>query len=260
MNVDFKIGQYVICHKDIDDHRFNRRTFLYVNKNIPKKSENGIQTWTLENIDVKNKYYCELTAFYWLLKNPLDVDVISIEHYRRVFVNKRLFTYSFLTSKKISKILQKKQIILPRKHWFKTNLFQQYCENHYESDLVKMRDVLLEKYPEYKEAYEKTMFGHECSLFNMAIFMKKDFILYGQFAFDILDEVFKSIEADIEKRDSYQQRVVGFLSERLFNIWVNHNYNRKDIYYCNVGHLNQKMFVHRIKNFIFKIIRHNHDI
>ena len=46
------------------------------------------------------------------------------------------------------------------------------------------------------------------------------FNAYARWLFDILFEVEKRIQKDVETRDSYQKRVYGFLSERMMTVYI----------------------------------------
>ena len=54
----------------------------------------------------------------------------------------------------------------------------------------------------------------------MLVAKKEVFDAYAEWLFDILFEVEKRIQKDVEKRDTYQKRVYGFLSERLMTIYI----------------------------------------
>ena len=63
---------------------------------------------------------------------------------------------------------------------------------------------------------------------RVAIITKKHlFDEYMQWLFNILFTLEKRI--DISNYDSYQKRVYGFLSERLFNVWIEKNKDRLKI-------------------------------
>lgn len=254
--------QYVISHKEFSDSRFDGRTILFVNKNIAKPIINGtLATWTGDNIDDKNPFYCELTALYWIYKNITDTNCVSFEHYRRVFLSphSNWFTYRFLQKDEILKILRTKQIILPLQHHFKSTLMEQYKENHIIEDLEIMKQVLLEQHPDYRETFDKTMNGHDAVLFNMFIMEKTMLDSYCKFAFSILDQVYSIQKESIAQHDSYQKRAIGFLSERLFNIWLNKNVDESSRFHCPVAHLDQKPFIHYAKNSFFKAIKKDYD-
>ena len=84
-----------------------------------------------------------------------------------------------------------------------------------------MRDLIKKKYPDYMEAFEKVSVSHETYLFNMFICKKKLMDAYAEWLFDILFDLEKQI--NIDDYDAYNRRVFGFLSERLFNVWIKKN-------------------------------------
>ena len=102
-------------------------------------------------------------------------------------------------------------------YFIETN-YSQYVHAHHAEDLDYTRQILEEKYPEYVKAYDDTMkstIGHR---FNMFIMKTELFDQYCEWLFDILFELEKRI--DISQYNQYEARVFGFLSERLFNVWL----------------------------------------
>ncbi len=86
--MDIKIG--IAYHKPsviLDCQHFLP---IYAGKAL-STSELGIQGDDEgDNISEKNPWYCELTALYWLWKNT-TADYKGLMHYRRIFVQKKLF-------------------------------------------------------------------------------------------------------------------------------------------------------------------------
>ncbi len=179
---------------------------------------------TGDNISAKNANFCELTGVYWLWKN-VDIDNIGICHYRRYFIKEGLF----LNKNYIESILQSYDMILPKKVLWKETVYEQYKKYHKEKDMIEVKNIIEEKYPEYLKAFNHVMSGHSAYLANMIITRKNIFDEYCQWLFDILFELERRI--DISDYDNYQRRVFGFLSERLLNVWVaNHEFKIREEY------------------------------
>lgn len=252
------IKQCVISHKTIDSPIFENRTICYVNKNIKKENKsNCLNTWEKDNIDDLNKYYCELTALYWMWKN-IDAEYISLEHYRRLFISsKHKFSRKkFLSRDEIEEIFKdnKFKIIMPYKVFFKKSIYQEYCIKHNKEDIDCLKQQIELQYPSYLDSFNKIMNGHEVSLCNMFVMKKEDMDKYCKFAFDLLDKVFEIRKEDILKRDKYQQRSIGFIAERLFNIYVDHNFKEDEIYRIGYNYFDSKFapFVEHDANIIYK--------
>lgn len=182
---------------------------------------------TGDNISLKNSNYCELTGLYWAWKN-LDCDYMGLSHYRRYFSTKNMFEkYQqknnkfnlILKEDEIKELLQSCDIILPKKrNYYIESVYSHYKNAHYESDLLEVENILKNKFPEFLDSFEKIMNGKTLYLYNMFIMKKSDFNEYCSWLFDILFELEEKI--DLSNYDSYQRRIYGFLSERLFNVWI----------------------------------------
>lgn len=189
---------------------------------------------TGDNISAKNPYFCELTATYWIWKNS-TADYAGLFHYRRFlnfkpkkFLNEHTVSNDFLKSFDITKkdvldILSEFDIILPYKwNMGKSSVYKQYADNHVAADLDCALDIIREKYgSEIYELAQSTLKNNFEGYFgNILITSKKIFDEYASWLFDILFKVEKHIQSEVNQRDTYQQRVYGFLSERLMTVFI----------------------------------------
>ncbi len=172
---------------------------------------------TGDNISSRNRSWCELTGIYWLWKN-ITCDIIGICHYRRYFVHNE----DFLKKDQIESLLKDNDVIVSRSTCTEyENLYKHYADQHVEKDLKICREVLVSKYPEYQNAFDLCMSCNLFTLGNMMICRKSVFDEYCSWLFDILFEAEKKI--DISSYDTFQARVMGYLSERLLRVWLLHN-------------------------------------
>lgn len=185
-----------------------------------------------DNISCKNANYCELTGLYWAWKN-LPCEYLGLAHYRRQFtvLNGTSDRRDVLTLDQARLLLADFDVLLPkrRNYWIETN-YSQYVHAHHKEDLTETRKIIEEKYPAYVSAYDKSMKRTTGHRFNMFI-MKKDLVdAYCTWLFDILFELEKRL--DISEYSKNDQRVFGFVSERLLDVWLETNgIKSKDIPY-----------------------------
>lgn len=192
-----------------------------------------------DNISIKNPNFCELTCHYWAWKNLKDVDIVGLNHYRRYFdfqkkwpqfsADKRFVTTEEFLKKSyqfpdINNILQKYDIILPiARHWRVSNT-QQYADYHIAKDWEILRQIIMERSPQYIPAFEKTMdHSNKAVGYNMFITHWKYFEDYSEWLFDILFEVERRVPP-ID--DPIQSRIYGYMSERLINVFCEHHHLR----------------------------------
>ena len=182
-----------------------------------------------DSIAHMNANFCELTALYWLWKNhKLDSgSILGLGHYRRLMTNDLFF--NILSKKPLpisaaKNFLRDNDLILPRKVPIFSGIYKHYEESHQIEDLQLMLQTLeaihglnvkstLGFLKNQKWAY----------LFNMIICRKNLLDAYCSWLFPVLFEVHARL--NYSHRNSYQARAIGFLAERLFNVWIWQNSN-----------------------------------
>lgn len=199
---------------------------------------------TGNNIAEKNGTYCELTAQYWAWKNDKDSDYLGIMHYRRFFdfnqkekrelnmwgiIEEDEFNLDFLkkygiTEQEIEEQVNGYDLVLPlewdvsQAGW--KSIKHNYINSayHHERDLDMTRLVIKELYPEYLSFFDKVMNSSTGYFTNMFILKRELFEKYSEWLFTILEELERRV--DISSYDTQERRVFGYLSERLFNVWL----------------------------------------
>ena len=72
----------------------------------------------------------------------------------------------------------------------------------------------------------------------MFISKRELFDEYCKWLFDIIFEFYTLKSDEISKRDFYQSRAVGFLSERLLNVYVEWKIEMKGVFYMKQAFIN----------------------
>lgn len=210
---------YIATHKKFNVPNLNGYCALQVG--AEGKEKYGYLMDNIGNhISGKNANYCELTGLYWIWKNT-DDSYKGLVHYRRYFGRNNL-------SNKISDIcsyeyllncLKSVDIVLPYVEYFKQNAKEEILLHCCTEEIFdKLRQIIETKYPDYIETYDRYFNENKASLFNMLFCKREIFDAYCEWLFSILFVLEKQV--DLAKLNTYQQRLYGFLSERLLNVWV----------------------------------------
>lgn len=210
---------YIAIHKKFNVPNLNGYCALQVG--AEGKEKYGYLRDNIGNhISGKNANYCELTGLYWIWKNT-DDSYKGLVHYRRYFGRNNL-------SNKISDIcsyeyllncLKSVDIVLPYVEYFKQNAKEEILLHCCTEEIFdKLRQIIETKYPDYIETYDRYFNENKASLFNMLFCKREIFDAYCEWLFSILFVLEKQV--DLAKLNTYQQRLYGFLSERLLNVWV----------------------------------------
>jgi len=192
-----------------------------------------------DNISAKNKSYCELTAMYWAWKNIKKIypnlEYIGLNHYRRYFrldkknglrdlyisTEKDVHNYVFNINDAMS-ILRKYDAIISKKKQYQYPLYIDYSVCHISDDLRTLHQIIIDKYPEYELAFDNFfMRNGALSHYNMSIMRVDLFNSYCTWLFGILAEM--ECKTDISKYNSVQKRIFGYIAERLWNVYIEHN-------------------------------------
>lgn len=202
---------------------------------------------TGENISLRNRYFSELTGIYWIWKNTRQ-DVCGTSHYRRFFTarpeplvykikrllyyptglykkrsgliytgNSRLFAPRIISSAEIRRILEDYDAILPEARKLGYSVETHFQRYHHAENLKLLRLILKEKYPGFSDAFETVLKGKRLYANNMFIMKDHHFQEFMEWWFDILFEFEQRI--DLTQYTGYQERVLGFIAERLLNVW-----------------------------------------
>lgn len=207
---------------------------------------------TGDNISRENKNWCELTALYWGWKN-LSCNYMGLVQYRRHFMYHRKYNLfnSILTGKQAEELLQKTDIILPKKR----NYYIMTLADHFngydftiDNDLKNLKEIIHELSPDYDKAFEMVMTrksGHMCNMF----LMKKNLVNeFCEWEFPILRE--------FEKRTGAERcRLVGYAAEHMLDIWIEKN--NLSFQECNVAFLDRKNEFNRRFDFIMRKLGFN---
>lgn len=201
-----------------------------------------------ENISDRNANYCELTALYWIWKNGTG-NIIGLTHYRRMFSN-RWNDNEVLEYKDAYRILQKYDVILPQIAYQNCSIQEEYektCGK--KEDLIKTRNILRKRCPEYVNEFDQYMRGRKTCFLNMLICRRNLLDQYCRWLFPILFELEKQI--DLSEYNAYQSRVFGFLAERLLNVWVLH----QKLKVCHIFIVEKERQLDLFWKFIYRFVR-----
>lgn len=202
---------------------------------------------TGDNISILNDCMRELTGMYWVWKNVKDVKYVGSEHYRRRFG---------LSYKEISSILNKKEIITFKPTDLGNQTLQfNYFMCHSYVDFVTIEYIVKRFFPDYISDWDKYMNnGNILYPANCFICEKEKFDKACEFVFGVLNVFLESFfisnkdrlehhvqtfsqptcPPDKEKIGwdwvKYQQGICGFLAERLFTLYILHNFPKESIY------------------------------
>lgn len=169
-----------------------------------------------DNISDKNPYYCELTPLYWAWKNA-RADYVGLVHYRRHF--KGAGERDTLTGEEAVRLLEQAPVILPKKRNYVIETIGSHYGHTFSPDhLDVLREAIAEQAPDYVAAFDANMQKTSAHMFNMFVMRRDVLDAYLTWLFPILQQAEEQL--DVEDMPAFQARVIGRLSERLLDTWL----------------------------------------
>lgn len=255
----------VACHKPSEVPESD--VYLPVHVGAAGKESIGFQRDDEgDNISAKNPVYCELTGIYWAWKN-LEYDWLGLVHYRRYFTLKSKKYQkqhgelnSVLTREELLPLLERYKVIVPKKrNYYIENVYNHYSHTFSEEQLKQTEIILENKYPEYLSSWKKVMKGTTIYIFNMFIMNREMTDAYCRWLFDILNQLEAMV--DTSAMTAFEKRYAGRVSERLFNVWLDHqiqigNIKKEDIHEVPYLYMGKIDWPRKIKSFLMAKVFH----
>ena len=199
--------------------------------NLPVKG--AIPDNTGDNISVKNREYCELTAHYFVWKN-IFADYYGFCHYRRFFCINESVKKPYLALGELRKcakllgdenswrkLIQENEIVAPRSEDMGISVKEHYCTSkyHYSSDLELFLSVLDKKAPFLSHAAGEYLTQNRQYFCNMFIMNREHFFEYCGILFPVLEEFdrCKTLHGDFQS-----DRTDGYLGEVFTGIYISY--------------------------------------
>lgn len=213
---------------------------------------------TGDNISHLNPYYSEMTAVYWAWKNYEQLgnpNYFGLAHYRRllgfghdqsegyiVIPDFESLPASDYAETVIAPIVTSHDICIRTPIKITQSIFDehknevvtkavdpilQYTCAHDIKHLELTLALLVQKHPEYRSAVNTFIDMKRHYMCNLFVMRKNLFFEYAEWIFPILNTVHAAI--DYSSLSPYQQRVIGFLAERLTGIFVLRKMEQKSI-------------------------------
>ena len=196
-----------------------------------------------ENIKNLNKYYGELTGFFWVWKNLSEQfknnDYLGFCHYRKLWLNYLKSHKSFSINSIYTDLFN------PQDHTFKyidaiqvqpiifnkKNLLEDFLLVHKSKMLIKSIDFLEQP---IRNNFLDHLSQNILYPLNMFIVKKKYFIQYCNIIFPWL---YKCYEECVKKNFliQYNARLPAFLAERFTSFWFKQYSDKKLLSYARIG-------------------------
>lgn len=230
------INVYILTHKELEYGIWDNSLYTPLQVGFADDLY-SCRDNTGDNISEWNPLFLELTGIYWIWKNIHTPFKGNCQYRRRLEIPE---DFDFEELFKDAKVLAPKPLQLG------CPVLMQYALFHNPYDIVTCKNALLELYPDYEDAWNKYIVnGHTLFYSNGFVMRAEDYDTYCEWLFSVLDrtkeklgfstveDVRHHVEEAVESGKinskartdvSYQMEIFGFLSERLFTLYILNNF------------------------------------
>ncbi len=235
---------FVMTHKDFINYRYNPAYTIVADDESQLKNKYDLKIIFATKGKLYNmrKAYGEMSKLYYIYqlykKGTISSKYVGINHYRRYFT----FTDNIPNP---DEIFKKYDAIIGNPYLKKNGMKFQYCLRHRCENYDEVIDIIKTIKPEYYKMALNVSNEKIVYLNNMFIMKKEDFLKYCEFVYDVLfefdrrhnftsdDDVLNYVKKYFKGNEviSHQQRMQGFLIERIANIFYYQNFKKIKTYY-----------------------------
>lgn len=233
-----KLKIYIVAHKPCEIPCDEVMKPIHVGRAISQWKEE--MSWMIgddtgDNISVRNPYYCEMTAHYWIWKNVKDTEYVGVCHYRRFFgIN--------INNQNVKDLMAGYDVMLVEKAWYIDSVYAYFCKYIGAENMTILWTVMKRQCPEYVNILEEVCDGVQFHPFNMLLCRKNLFDKYCEWLFSILEEC-----GHIVKQSPYSnaRRTLAYMAELLTGLYFQyHGMKIKSIPYYKIEN-GQQLLVRR---------------
>lgn len=222
-----KAAIYTVAHKEFRQPEERLFVPVFVGNNY-RGGENILKDSTGDHISELNPKINELTALYWIWKN-LHTDIAGLCHYRRYFAKSADASdmdFDLVDQDRVEEDLGQYDMIVSNAvcsypFSLREQLRKTVSEESFYMGMGLVRTRIGEIYPEYLKDFDECFQGFVMYPCNMFIAGWNVFSNYCEWLFRIVTDAARKI--DVSGFDSYSQRIIGFIAERLLTVWIRHN-------------------------------------
>jgi hypothetical protein len=168
----------------------------------------------------------EMRAHFWIWKNKNPMFWVGFQHYRRYLDLRNTDSRAKIEvtepqpQEEIPAWVEDFDVIVPRAWQMNRNLTvgEQFCEAHGNEAWNQMLALV----PDF-ERYSKRNSYHVCNIF---LTRWEIFARYMEFWWDLSQSLLRTVSVP---ENSYQHRILGFLSERIWSFWLDREQERTGI-------------------------------